>query len=368
MALYDFSSYSGLEPGQITSFARKRFRDLVENPLRVGERILPWASVEDYEISTGKVNFRGIANAVIGMDSELPRGPLGTWSERQYSILKTGMKYEMIESELLKMKQLLDRRRLQPRDFASLPPFRLANALVNAYLDRAEQMRWAALANGTIQLRPGISVDYPIPVAHQVTLAGTDLWTDYANADGLADILAWDDQVYDTTGRHLEVIFMSRTAFNHLISQTATLDKLRAAFGTTGQQVAGSTTGIRPTRSSVNAWLAQNEIGPVVLYDRKYQEFDFTGATQPQVTRFLPENKVVGVAPTPIEGGVDVDVPGATATGYAADGPVAENGFNPGLYVWFTEKDEPLEVAVKSAGWTLPVITDGETLFQGTVF
>lgn len=373
MSLFnDLTQHEALEKGAITQFAQRRFRDLVENPTRLGEQILPWVSVEDYTVATGRVEFRGIANAIIAMDSPLPRGPLGTLSEREFALLKTGLKYSMIESELKHMRDLLALRRLAPEDFARLRPYQLANALVTAYADRAEAMRWQALANDSIPLRSGVSVAYGVPAAHKATLSGTDRWSEAATADGLADLLDWDGQVYDETGGHVQAWVMSRAEFNYLIEQTATRNKIQGFSGSTADQINAAngtpTPGQRITIGAVNAYLAAQEVGPIVLYDRKYNEYDTKGGSQPVATRFLPENKVVGVAPRPVDGGISIDVPGSTALGYCADGPVAENDFQPGLHVWFQAQMEPLEVSVLSVGWALPVIVNPNTLFQAQTY
>lgn len=371
MGMFNFEQFDGLRPGELTAFARRRFADLIQNPVRLGERVLPWVKTEDYEVAVGRVNFRGVASAIIAMDSPLPRGPLGTFSAEKYMLLKLGMKHTMIESELKKMRDVLNLRRLAPQDFARLQPYRLANSLVEGYLDRAEAMRWQALANGVIPLQKGeVEVDYNIPATHQETLTGADAWNDADDADGLADLVAWSQQVYDDTGRHVEVWFMHQTEFNALLAQDSTQQKLRLAYGTTGQQInaaGGNFDNVGMTINMVNSYLGLHGIGPIRLYDRRYNDFSFTGGGQPVPTYFLPEGKVVGVAPQPIDGGTSIDLPGASATGYCADGPVAENNFAPGLHVWFTEQDEPLEVAVKSAGWALPVISDPNTIFQAQV-
>lgn len=371
LGMYDLSSLDGLRPGELNNFARVRFADLIQNPVRLGERVLPWVTSEDYEIEVGRVNFRPVAASILGMDSPLPRRPLGTLESREYSLLKMGHKYTMIESEIKKLRDAYKLGRLSPAQWARTRPYAFANALVEGFLDRAEAMRWQALADGVIPLPlGGVNIDYGIPATHQDTLTGTDVWTDTDDADGLSDLLAWDGQIYDDTGRHAEVIFMHRADLNHLLAQDSTKQRLQATFGTTGQQINaanGFLEGAVLTVNQLNAWLALHEIGPVVLYDRRYVDMDDVGNSAPTPTYFLPEGKVVMVAPRPVDGGMSAGVPGASAVGYCADGPVVENSFESGVYIWMAEIDEPFEVAVKGAQWALPVVVDPNTIFQAQV-
>lgn len=377
MSLYNFSQYDGLRPEDLAGYARRRFRDLIENPVRLGERTLPWAPVDDWKVSAGQVSFRGVASAVIGPDSVLPRGPLGTFAEREYEILKTGLKYSLIESEIRKLRQIFyPNARPNVEQIMRAGPYGFANLLTVGYLDRAEAMRIEALTTGryVIPNSNGASVVWDsVPANHKVALLGTDAWTDYVNADGLEDLLNFNQQLIDDIGVGSEYTVMSKTAFNHLIAQTKTRNKVYAFNGNIAQQMIVGQNGNLANfpaveMDAINAYLARNDCGPIILYDRQYQEFDFRGSTQPTMRRFLPENAFYMVAGQPIEGSMNPDIPEASATGYTADGPTVENDFRSGLYIWLAEQDEPFEIAIKSVGWVLPVITDGRTLFQGTLF
>lgn len=381
MALYDLSKLAELQPGQLTAFTRARFRDEIENPTRLGERLLPTVGVDAWDVATDQFTFRSVAMPAIGTDSELPRGPLGKFSSESYNLLKLGMKQEMHESELLKLAQALGTRTFTVQDWASSAPYRLAANLTNSYLDRLESWRWQALATGTIQFRNDIGAEgeivYDVPNTHQAALSGTNVWSDAANADGLDDLMDWNDQMYTDTGRNVEFWFMRRQDFQNLLNQEATRNRLQAMFGSIGQQInAGQ--GILPelglaTQSAINNYLAAFGMGPIVLYDRMYREYNFIGATDPVNTPFLPDHHVVGIAPRPIDGGVVVNgVNGGSATGYTADGPTLESGVRSGamqngLYTWTEFTMEPVKYYVKSVAWGVPVLTDTNTLFQATV-
>lgn len=370
-SLYDLTQFDGLRPEDISMFARQRFMDLIQNPTRLGERILPFVQVDDWRVESGKVSFRNVASAIIGPDSPLPRGPLGTLSEKAYDILKGGRKYALNESELRKLREVFfSNGRPSPQQIFRSRPYQLANALVLGYLDRAEQMRWEALTTGqyVIPGSGGVAVDWALDPTHQISLTGNDSWDDATNADGLADLEAFDDLIYEATGAHSAYTVMSKKQLNNLLAQTKTRQKLAAngAYGIGGQVAPAANQAIMDFfQDQLNAYLARRMIGPVVTYDRMYNEFDDVAATQPVTTRFLHEDYFVMVGETPVDG---VELPGyGTATGYTADGPVVENDFAPGLYTWFAMQDEPYEVFVKSVFWTLPIIKDARTIVSGRV-
>lgn len=373
MSLYNLTQYDGLRTEDIAQFATELFHDLIQNPSRIGERLLPWVPVEDWKVEVGQVSFRPVASGVIAPDSVLPRGPLGTLSEKAYQILQTGLKYNLKETEIRRLRDIfLSGQRVDPQTLLRTRPYNLAGALVTAYLDRAEDMRMQALSKGqyVIPRSGGIAVDWGMDPSHQITLAGTDVWDDLTNADGLDDLEAFDDLIYQDTGVHSRLTVMPKARFNNLVSQVKTRERLSiAAYAGIGGVLAPQATQqqMRFVLSQVNGYLAERDIGPIVLYDRLFNEFDFEAGNQPTPTRFLDADRFFMVAPTPIDGGVGARLPGASAVGYTADGPVVQNNFNPGLHVWMTEQDEPFEVSVKSVGWVLPIIDDVRTVVNGTL-
>lgn len=366
--LYNLSHFDGLRPEDISKFATKRFMDLVQNPTRLGERLLPFVQRDDWTEEVGRVSFRPVASAVIAPDSVLPSGPLGTESTQRYSILKGGMKYTLNESELRKLRDIfLPGRRVTPAEIFRARPYQLANALVTGYLDLAEAQRWEVLSKGTYTIpNTSVAVDYGVAGGNKFALTNTDTWDAAATADGLDDIQTWADAMKTDIGAYPRLIVMSTKQLNNLLAQAATRTRLAiAGYAGIGGTVTGSATQakIEFFRDQLNAYLARREIGPVVTYDRMYNKFDFTGAAQPAATRFLHENRVVVIGPAAVDGGFGFD----NGFGYQVDGPVVENNFAPGLYTWMAEQDEPFEVAMKSVFWTLPILTDPRTLMCGTV-
>lgn len=372
-SLYNFAKYDGLRPEDISRFSTRRFFDLIQNPTRLGERILPFVQTEDWAQAVGQLSFRPVASAVIAPDSVLPRGPLGTYRAVTFDILKVGRKYALNESEIRKLRDIFfASQRPTPDQIFRSRPYNLANALVVGYLDLAEAMRWEVLQTGSYQIRGGSTggiVNYGLDNSHKVTIStSADQWNTAATADGLDDIQAWDDILFTDTGVHASMIVMSTKQLNNLLAQETTKERLAiSGLAGLGGQLAATATQKALTffADQLNAYLARRSIGPVVTYDRMYNLMDEAGNTQPTSTRFLADDRVVMIAPTPIDGGGLI--PGGTSVGYQADGPVVENNFRPGLHVWMTEKDEPYEVEMKSAAWTLPILTDPRTVLNAKV-
>lgn len=372
MSLYDLSQFDGLRREDISGFARFRFADEIQNPRRLGERILPFVQVDDWQVEASRFRFRPVASAIIGPDSPLPRTPLGTFDSRIYGLLKGGRKTELKESEIRKLRQIFGRNgRRTPEQVLNSEPYMFADGLVRGYLDLAEAMRWEALTTGTYVIPNSngtMEVDFGFEANQQIALTTTDLWSASATADGLGDILAWNDLVYTALGVNSEYTVISRQALENLLAQEATKTRLaNAGYAGIGGVVAPNANqlGIPFFIDSVNGYLARYGVGPLVLYDRTYDESDPYGGDGQRVTRrFLPANAFVMVAPTPVDGGTGFGR--GTSVGYQADGPVTENEDEPGIFVWLTERDEPFEIAVKSVFWTLSIISDPRVIVSGT--
>ena len=369
-SLYNFARFDGLRPEDIAKFATERFADLVKNPTRLGERILPFVQRDDWSEDVGRLSFRPVASAIIAPDSVLPRGPLGTDSSRTYNILKGGRKYDLNESELRKLRQVFHAgARPTPAQIFNSRPYNLANALVTGYLDRAEQMRWEALSTGYYNIPgSGGQVDYGLANNHRASISGTGEWDNASTADGLSDIIGWSDILEADTGGKATQIFMSTKQMNNLLAQEATRERLAiGGLGGLGAQIAPQATQFKMEfyQDSLNGYLARHGIGPIILYDRRYNSYSELTNSQPVSTRYLHEDRVVMISATPVDGSIGFE--GGTSVGYQVDGPVVENDFKPGLFVWMAEQDEPYEVYLKSVFWTLPIIGDPRTVLNARV-
>jgi hypothetical protein len=79
-----------------------------------------------------------------------------------------------------------------------------------------ELMRAEALQEGAIAIENNgakVAVDYGFEAEQTVTLTGTDMWSDAANATILSDIVTEADESEDRTGVRPEIAILNRTTF-----------------------------------------------------------------------------------------------------------------------------------------------------------
>ena len=389
--IYDFSNMEGLRPEDFREFTRRQLLTEVQNPVRVGERIIPFRPVTTYKLKTGNIRFRPVAAAQVAPNATFPEGPLATFGEREYEILKIALQYSLQESDMIRFFEVYGSGILQvPTAMAANArmellgePYRLLQALGIGWLDRCEMIRWRFLASDSYTIPDtGLVVSWSVPAGAKYTLTGTDIWTDYANADGIADMEEMNQGAIDDHGTPITVYYMSTTAFRHLMSQTKVQNRL-AAFGLIGgmgMQVIANPAGNTDLTANVSISSVERYMNDrrgnqgrgeapmrIVLYDRTYNEFDFRGNSQPAETRFLPTERVVGITGQPLVGPIIPNPAARTPVGYFADGPVAENGFASGFYTFGEVQQSPYRYWIRGTGWGFPIV-DERTVRQLTAW
>lgn len=385
--LYRLDNLNGLRPEDIADFTLARRLDELKAPSRLGERILPKRTVDEYVVGAGNIFFRPVVAAVVAPGSLFPSGPLSTFSSREWQILKKGLTYSMNELEIRTMRDFAsgidDPENFEASDALENRFFSLVDACRIGEEDLTEKQRWACLASDSYTIpNTSLAVNWGVPGSAKYNLVGTAAWTDAANADGLLDLMnASKDSVAVGSGPVLTWI-MPTEAFILLTSQAKTISRLNAmgAFAL-GSQInttlatAGNYSQL-VTPEMVSSYLNRqrnlsNSTGTagasIILYDGTYNEFDHYGNTQPVSTRYLPLNKVVGLTGTPITGEILPTPRIGTSIGYYADGPVAENDFTPGTFVWSEYQRYPLKVQVLMAAYGLPIV-DHRTIRQITIY
>lgn len=101
---------------------------------------------------------------------------------------------------------------------------------------REEWMAAQALLNGSVAVvGEGVNetVDFLMPANHQVTLLGTDQWTD-AGSDPIADITAWRRTIQQDSGRRADVIILAPDVMDVFIAHEKVkgqLDTRRVELG-----------------------------------------------------------------------------------------------------------------------------------------
>lgn len=100
----------------------------------------------------------------------------------------------------------------------------VANILADKIIATKEMLLWQALG-GTIsyngaQTKLIFEIDYDLPVTHNITLTGTDVWTNVANSDPLKNINDWLQVYEDDAGFLPNTICMNRKTLNYLLATT----------------------------------------------------------------------------------------------------------------------------------------------------
>lgn len=173
------------------------------------------------------------------------------------------------------------------RDKVLLSLARKLRNLKNRTIRTEEWMAAQALFNGSWtvtlpQTGKKYSIDFQRPAAHDVTLTGNDLWTDYVNADPLKMIDDKSALITKAVGIQPNYVIMSKTDKQHFMSCAkvqAALDNRRINRGnidTTQEEMAA---GVKK--------FAEIDNFSFYEYDKTY--VDYNGAVQP----FVPDGKVL---------------------------------------------------------------------------
>jgi hypothetical protein len=180
--------------------------------------------------------------------------------------------------------------------------------LVQSHADRLTSMAWEVVQTGQLNVedsrtrekwtidfrRPGASYNhFPTSLTNTGNTADkkTNIWTDYANADGIGLLEDAMTTYVNTNGFKPDVIVMSNTLMRHLQRQATTIERARQSVGLAQVGSVGV--------SMLKEIMLQNNLPPIIEFDEMYQqESTFEGVTNTNdnyVTnaRFLNENRFV---------------------------------------------------------------------------
>ena len=147
-----------------------------------------------------------------------------------------------------------------------------------------ERMRMQLISTGLIAVENnGIKVDYNFGVvsAQKETLTGTDVWSDATNSMPVDDILGWQDSVESTKGFRPTRAICSLATFRDLQNNA-------------GIKAALVNLKVMPTRSAVIDYLISMTGVAILVYNKKYTDYDgTTGQYFPDsVFTLLPDTNV----------------------------------------------------------------------------
>jgi hypothetical protein len=149
----------------------------------------------------------------------------------------------------------------------------------------SEWMRWQAFSGLLTITYPDNEkwlIDYGLPTGHKPT--ASTLWSDTTNADPVADVQAWSEQIANSSGYYGTRLHMSSSVWDKLIRNA----KIKADLTFNARSVK------RPRREDVlelfESFAAKVD---VVIYDNGYRDVGSTGESLPAITRYLPTTHVL---------------------------------------------------------------------------
>ena len=153
-----------------------------------------------------------------------------------------------------------------------------------------EWMRWQAFTKGelvvTYPTGQQIWIDYGLAAAHKPTAAV--LWSDVANADPVADVQAWSEQIATSSGHYGVKLHMTSKVWDYLIRNTKVKNMLNFYS-------AGANTIQRPRREDIMQLLESFAAKvDIIIYDNGYRAEGVTGQAWPgSLTKYLPDERVL---------------------------------------------------------------------------
>lgn len=138
-----------------------------------------------------------------------------------------------------------------------------ATNLINGARVQAERMRMQLLSTGKIAIlenRMPYDYDYKFDSNNKETLTGTDMWSDSANSNPVADIQNWQDDVEDRTGIRVTRAICTRKTWNYLMQN----EKIRLDMNPIGGH------NIIMTDSMLKQYLSQKLGLTIAVYNKKY--------------------------------------------------------------------------------------------------
>jgi hypothetical protein len=161
-----------------------------------------------------------------------------------------------------------------------------------------EWMRWQAFQGRlTITYPTGsqLFIDYGLPTGHKPT--ASVLWSDTTNADPVADIQAWSEQIAASSGYYGSIAHMTSKTYDYLIRN----QNIKAGVNFYHP---GAPTINRPRRQDIlELFTSFAAAVSIVIYDNGYRAEGVTGQAWPgSLTKYLPDDVVFMTTPYTVEG------------------------------------------------------------------
>jgi hypothetical protein len=161
------------------------------------------------------------------------------------------------------------------------------------------------------------TVDFAIPTDHEITLTGTDQWSDTTNADPISNLNDWIELIDDDAGRTATRMYCGKNVPGYLSQNTKVRDLLKY-------------------NGTIERVISNNEVlqylGNILGLNMRKVSTTYQSSAGVD-TRFLGEDTVI-VMPEPRQG--DGEMLGDMMTG-----PAKANNFQTGIYGWVKEEEDP---------------------------
>lgn len=216
---------------------------------------------------------------------------------------------------------------------------------------RVELMRGDLLADGAITISEmgGLTADFGVPGSNKVTAA--TLWTNYASADPLGDMRAWNKVYRAANGFNFGGMIMSEDRLYDLASNAAVRQLWANASGAPQHL----------TIEQINSTLQSFRLPPVLF------TYDAQAVVDGTTTNILPANAVIFVPPA----GIDLGYTqwGMTATALEMVNANVDVSGGPAGIVAVVDKDvrPPYREASYVDATVMPILSRPRGLFVGTV-
>lgn len=223
---------------------------------------------------------------------------------------------------------------------------------------RLEKLRMDALSTGIAEqlTEEGLvfTVDYGVPVDHQETLAGVDLWS-ATTSDPLADMEAWQNQMVGDIGDRM-VNAVTSTAVINFVRQHESVRK--AIWGVNSDR--------RVSAEELNAFLTANQLPTMIAYDQMVSQQAADGTFSN--VRLWPANRITlmpSVASGPL--GRTLRAPTAEeAIQSIASGVIVIDAFRIATHVYISTQD-PKNLVTLGVASTFPSFEGADRVFQAQV-
>lgn len=332
-----------LTPREMVDYTKERTKEAY-----MGEFLFPEVKVEALEIDMVKgASNLSVSAKVHAFDTEAEIGS------------REGAEYSTQDMALIKRKIKIPERTIialeSPRNSKEEEDmirriFNDVDMLVSSVRTRVEAMRMEAISSGKISINENgvkATVDYGMPAGHKKGLN----WLTESDVDILQDMEEMVNTIVDDTGFTPTRSLTSKKILNRILRD----ERIRSA-------IYGVNSAKMLTVAELNAFLAQQKLPQIAIYDKKYRVQDAKGKYTAK--RFLPEESFVMMP----DGKMGDTFYGVTAEELALrKNPEADVSDAGNIIVCHYSTIDPVAEWIKAVATALPSFPYADQVFAATI-